>query len=301
MPSRYLIYALQDPLSWELRYVGRSSWGLRRARQKHDFAYCGNWVRWLERRGHQPIAVVLQEFPETTDLNNVLNEAEIYWIAELRRRGCPLTNCTEGGGGTRGYRRRDNAKRNATKNKARIWTPEQRQKLRLAVLGRKDSAETRAKKAKTWLGRRHTPESRAKMAEATVRQFSEPSARERLSAAARGKRHSPESKEKNRIAHLGRRHTPEALAKMSTAHLGHEVSVETRAKVGAAHRGKAISEDMRTKLREAWSLKREWRRERLREAWRLHKEEGLEKLRKLREAKKVQQLQDPVTEETGTG
>lgn len=33
-----------------------------------------------------------------------LDEAEIYWIKEMKFRGCPLTNLTEGGGGLRGYK-----------------------------------------------------------------------------------------------------------------------------------------------------------------------------------------------------
>jgi hypothetical protein len=137
--------------------------------------------------------VVLQEFAETVpNINEVLNAAEIFWIAELRRRGCPLTNCTDGGGGQVGFRRPDIAER----NRARVWTPQQREKCRRAHLGTRDTPETRMKKAASSLGKRHTPETRAKLSAQKRLFYANPIERARLADANRGKRHTAESKEK---------------------------------------------------------------------------------------------------------
>jgi hypothetical protein len=246
LPSRYLIYALQDPLSWELRYVGRSSSGMDRARAKHLNGHCGKWFKWLERRGHRPLAIVLQEFPETTpEINGILNDAEIFWVSELRRRGCPLTNCTAGGAGQNGYPRVDNIAR----NKARIWTPEMRETASRAHRGFKASQETRAKMAAISRERRHSPETRAKMSATHKAIGSDPELRAKRSAWMRGRYISPETIEKSRLAHLGKRHTPEARAKMSATRKGKMPSPQSLANL---IQGRPHSEATRQKLREAW-------------------------------------------------
>lgn len=207
MPSRYIIYALQDPLSWELRYVGRSSSGLHRPRSKHD-ARCENWRKWLARRGKLPVVVVLQEFPGTTpNVNDVLNAAEIYWIAELRRRGCPLTNCTDGGDGQCGVKMPWLAER----NQSRVWTAEQREKMAALYrgsksprFGKKESPEAKAKNRAAHLGLRRSPETRARISAARKLVSQDPVVRARMSEAQRGRRASPEARAKMSAARRGK-------------------------------------------------------------------------------------------------
>ena len=99
---KYIIYALQDPTTNELRYVGKSVNGLTRARAhcypgslERDKTYKGNWLRQLVNKGLKPNIKVVQQ------LNNIseLNQAEQYWIEYFRNLGCPLTNSTNGGMG----------------------------------------------------------------------------------------------------------------------------------------------------------------------------------------------------------
>lgn len=102
MSTRHLIYALIDSTSEQIRYVGRSSSGLKRPRihwtrdvGRND--YCHNWVRSLTVRGIIPEILVLEEFEPTIDVSDRLNDAEDFWIQYLRSIGCRLTNLRRGG------------------------------------------------------------------------------------------------------------------------------------------------------------------------------------------------------------
>jgi len=147
-----LIYGLVDPRDKQLRYIGKTTKGLLRPRQhssgrslkeKNFKAY---WIRQLISQGFKPDIVLIQEFegPE------VLNQAEIFWIAYFRSLNCPLTNSSNGGDG----------------GATRTGKPkgiEERLKLSRSRLGKKDSLETRLKKAKASAGRRHSPEECARI------------------------------------------------------------------------------------------------------------------------------------------
>lgn len=116
--KKHLIYALVDPATSEIRYVGRSSSGLARAKShsrpsglKTD-DYCHRWIRkLLAETGLRPGIRVVQEFDAFDDIDSVLNDAEVYWVSYFRGIGCPLTNTTDGGRGLSGYRHTEEAKR----------------------------------------------------------------------------------------------------------------------------------------------------------------------------------------------
>ena len=134
--SKYLIYSLSDPRTGEIRYVGKSCCGL--ARPFRHLKSVGRthkdkWVRSLQSEGFQPLIEVIEDFP-TPD---VVDEAERFWISQLRSLGFRLTNHTDGGEGSLG----------------RITSQATRDKIGLA-----NSGHTH------WLGRKHTPESKAKIA-----------------------------------------------------------------------------------------------------------------------------------------
>lgn len=100
MMNKYLIYGLIDPITNELRYIGRSSSGLQRPRchftpciLKKEKNHCHNWIKSLINKNLKPEIIII----ETFDNSNNLNEAEIYWIAYFKFLGCNLTNLTDGG------------------------------------------------------------------------------------------------------------------------------------------------------------------------------------------------------------
>lgn len=93
-----LIYALQDPRSKEIRYIGKSTKGLKRpnyhllpcyyAHKKHDKTPLYLWIRKLKRLNLTPIILVLQQI----DTPENLSVAELYWINYFKTIGSPLTN-----------------------------------------------------------------------------------------------------------------------------------------------------------------------------------------------------------------
>lgn len=91
---------MQDPITYEIRYVGKSSHGLQRiARHKQGLdnkkSHRTRWINKLKRFGLMFIPIILQEFTKKEDLV----EAEVYWIMYFRSIGAPLTNMTIGGEG----------------------------------------------------------------------------------------------------------------------------------------------------------------------------------------------------------
>src|ERR1700690_2202204 len=99
-----LIYALTDPRSGDIRYVGRSSSGLTRPQQHlapaglaADTGHKANWIRELVRLGFKPGIVVLEHLADDCT-EDALIAAEIRWIANYKPQG-RLTNMTDGGEG----------------------------------------------------------------------------------------------------------------------------------------------------------------------------------------------------------
>src|SRR5579863_6649347 len=91
----FIVYALLDPETYDVRYVGKSSSMFVRPKQKHS-AYCASWIKSLESRGLKPIVRVISA---ENDHQACVND-EIRWIAFFRSKGADLTNIMDGGEGT---------------------------------------------------------------------------------------------------------------------------------------------------------------------------------------------------------
>lgn len=102
----YIVYGLIDPLTQELRYVGKSTCGLRRPKMhfwpsnynKRRYVY--NWIKGLIHQGLKPEIIILEEHHD----QSALYEAEQWNIAYWRGLGCRLTNLSDGGPGWSGPR-----------------------------------------------------------------------------------------------------------------------------------------------------------------------------------------------------
>lgn len=218
MESSLLIYALTDPRTDEVRYVGKSCSGMYRP-TKHlqpkalakDDTYKGRWLRELLAAGHRPGMHAIAVYEDRA----ALAEGERQWIAYGLASCWPLTNCTMGGDGLRDP------------------SPETRAKMSASQTGKKHSAETIARRnasiAAAWVGR--------------VRPN-------------KGKKHSPEHCAKISAANTGRVMSPETCARISASKMGHEVSAEARAKISAGKLGKKCTDDHRAKLRAAWARRK---------------------------------------------
>lgn len=100
------IYALCDPVTNEIRYVGKSMVELRRRVSQHTSPYWlkkksrkNTWLKSLYAAGQRPEVVVLEHRETEQDLN----EAERFYVAYFRSIGVRLTNHTDGGEGAPGY------------------------------------------------------------------------------------------------------------------------------------------------------------------------------------------------------
>src|SRR5258706_7867857 len=99
------IYELLEPGTLESRYVGqarsakkRFAWHLQAARRSVP-GRVYNWIRRVIRDGSVPTLLIIEQCQD-----DQANEAEMRWIECRREEGHDLTNCTDGGGGTRGRR-----------------------------------------------------------------------------------------------------------------------------------------------------------------------------------------------------
>jgi hypothetical protein len=147
------IYALRDPRTDEIRYVGKTidmDWRLRchkmcRAANKH----LNSWIKILLNLGLEPKMEIIKETtPEEWAKD------ELLWIKEMKAKGCDLINIREGGEGPTGWTQ---------------LSEETKRKISLANKGKVRSLETRKKLSELnkgkYLGRKMLPEWIAKRIE----------------------------------------------------------------------------------------------------------------------------------------
>lgn len=203
---KYLVYALIDPRNGNVRYIGKSSCGLRRpgqhAGRKHlerdPNKHKKHWIKQLINAGLKYSVAILYQ----SDVHAGLNEAEIFWIAEGRRRDWPLVNISEGGEGCRIFGRKHTPESKAKIGVAssRPKPPKEQERLRNLRKGVPNTPEAKAKYRLTVKGRKRPP-------------FSEVWKRH-MSESKKGKKLSPEHIEKLRKTNTGKIKTQETIEKM---------------------------------------------------------------------------------------
>ena len=209
---RFIIYALIDPRTGAVRYVGKSSSGLERPRDHARCArgdtstHCARWIRQLQAFGLTYEIVVL----EVASAAAPLGDRERWWIAFARAWGCSLTNLTDGGDGSPGYAHTAETKAllSAT-TRAALTRPEVLARHR-AVLMRPDVVARRdAVLALPEVRARHLAASRA----ARIR----PEVRAKLSASIRALRVKEYAVPGARAAFVAMMQSPEVAAKRRAA------------------------------------------------------------------------------------
>lgn len=104
MSNKNLIYGLQDPETNEIRYIGKSTKGLKRPHEhKNEYSlkhssHKNNWIKSLFAKNLMYGIVVLEEGINADQLDT----REIHWIAHYKSTGAFLTNGTDGGEGALG-------------------------------------------------------------------------------------------------------------------------------------------------------------------------------------------------------
>lgn len=186
MPTTF-IYALKEPETGEIRYVGKSDNPKKRLAchlRCRERCYRTNWIKTIAERGLSPLLEIIDEVPVTE-----WQAWEVAYIEFFRDEGCLLVNGTAGGDGLNNP------------------TEETREKIRAANSGEKNphfgkplSSEHRAKVSAGLMGREISLECRAKLRAARI-----------------GKKLSLEHRKKLSIAKLGIKFTLETREKMSIA------------------------------------------------------------------------------------
>lgn len=162
------IYALTDPDSGDIRYIGKADNVIDRL--KSHLNDCSStrkarWIRSLVGRGKRPELLILEEVG-----NEQWQDAESKWIAHYRLVGADLCNHTDGGEGLRNPSAETRAKLSELRRsewldpvgKAKwlsiLRSPGRRQKISDSLSGKKKSMEHVAKLPQNQPGRKLSPE-----------------------------------------------------------------------------------------------------------------------------------------------
>lgn len=237
MQTTTFIYALIDPITEEVRYIGKSNNPRKRyinhTTSHHFQVHKSNWIKKLQSQGMQPILLILEEVP----ISN-WQERERYWISYYREHGCNLINRTDGGDGL-------------TK-----LSPEHRAKIGLAGKGKKRSPKTKERCKTAAQNRSASPEWRAKLSEsAKKRPPMSPETRAKIAATKKAQAATPEGRANIAKMQKARpsKQSPEILAKKSETmkakyEAGWDIGEEGRTKISVAKKGVPRSPEVIAKM-----------------------------------------------------
>ena len=222
------IYSLTDPITGDIRYVGRTTQNIHRrlrqhlaaARQAKLHRHVLSWLQCLMSEGLEPSIAVFESG------NGDWDEAERFWIKKLRDEGANLTNHTDGGEGDYGF----------------VRSVETRKKLSVACRGWKHSAEAKVKiseaaRGNRWnLGRRLSSETKKKVSEGNKGRVRSPEECLKISMAKLGHVVSPDTRDKIRMALLGKPRSISSIMKTSASNTGRKRTQEQRLRMSAAQK-----------------------------------------------------------------
>ena len=101
LPNKNVIYGLSDPISNQIRYIGKAVDLYTRIRNHYKesrlkyVTHKNTWIKSLLNEGLRVNVIIL----EVLNNEELLNESEIKWIKYYREIGNDLTNGTNGGDG----------------------------------------------------------------------------------------------------------------------------------------------------------------------------------------------------------
>jgi hypothetical protein len=172
-----VIYALVDPDTLEIRYIGKTSASLPTRLQRHradaKMGVDTPVYRWWRKYG-EPCIIPLEP-------GDSLQERQ--WIAWLKSQSARLLNCTAGGDGC--LATKEIRCKIAASQRARWSNPENKAKWSVGRKGRKLPAETRARMSKASKGRKKTQIHKARISSALRGKIPSLETRARMSVSAR--------------------------------------------------------------------------------------------------------------------
>lgn len=229
------IYALKEPDTGEIRYIGKANNPKNRLRDHlTDTGRCHRvfWIQSLVNKGSRPLLEILDEVPI-----EYWQQWEVAYIEFFREEGNDLVNGTDGGEGLNNPSK-ETRERIGAASRGRKLSPETIAKIVAQTTGQKRSPEVCSRIGDAHRGKIVSEETRAKQSAAHLGVKLPVERRERQSKRMVGKPHSMGIHFGNTYA-VGHRHTPEHKQKMSkimsiamlgnTNSLGHRWSDEERA------------------------------------------------------------------------
>ena len=298
MEEATYIYALTDPRTEEVRYIGKTVneplFRLERhleEAQKDVCTYKCDWIRSLISKGLEPGLSVL----EIVFYPDIWQERERWWIAFARERGFHLTNLTdggEGGAGMLGHKHTLESKRRMSLAKKGKPGPKVSEEARCKIgiansrsypafiheetgevipAGTNLSALCRERglgdmgvvvrgKQRSHKGWMLLDKLRRKRNKSRKGKKRTAEQNRRNSEAQKGKKLSEEHKRNIGKANTGRKHSKESIQRMKEVHKGKVFSEEHRRNLSESHKGNKHTEETKRKIGK--SSKRAWAKRR---------------------------------------
>jgi hypothetical protein len=165
----YKIYALIDPRTDEVRYVGFTCrdlsdrlYGHVKVAKEGYNAHCSRWIRQLLSLDIEPHIMLLEKI----SMRFTWQEREKFWIRKGKRLGWQLTNMTEGGDGVIGITPWSKGRHLSLEHKQRLsdslkgykFTTERCLNISIALTGKKHDAERNERKSKRQTGKKRSEE-----------------------------------------------------------------------------------------------------------------------------------------------
>lgn len=138
MTNKYYIYLHLDPITDEVKYVGKGH-GRRAYSFSHRKGYHKNWIAKLAKSNLKPKVEIFQDLLSEIEAL----DQEKYWIEYFRSVGDKLTNLTDGGEGVSGYKFPDELKKKL--NALKTWPKEATAKAAELARGKPRSEEVKKK------------------------------------------------------------------------------------------------------------------------------------------------------------
>lgn len=151
------IYALKDPETEQIRYVGKTEKYLNKRLSGHlsskETNHKYHWINSLKVKNLEPIISILEECTE-----DIWEEREKYWISYYRKIS-NLTNLTDGGKGNQNqFFSKASQEKKSKSLKGRIVSQKTRDKISKALTGKKLSEETKEKVRQANIGKKYSLE-----------------------------------------------------------------------------------------------------------------------------------------------
>jgi hypothetical protein len=254
IPERYVIYALVDPESKAVRYIGKAKRLQVRIQQhpyrKHNVRLF-NWIQTLKAAGTRPEVLTL----EHTDSES-WSDRERHWIREYRETGHDLLNIAVGGDGIERLSEEVCQHLSQIRRLRKLSSEHRRTFVESGQIAAQ-TAEARARRIASLTGKPSPLRGRSIHSDAS---------RERISKAHKGMPKSVETKAKLRAANLGHKDSPEVRAKKSVSHRGlpgpnkgRTFGADVRKKMALAHLGKKRGPEFGKKMSEILTGRRKSR------------------------------------------